>query len=566
MKQNTDFLLTGLGLHVVVSKENENLWIASNCVLKLRMESLRIANKILDISNDSPSMNPLMGRPENDSNVKELPLNLVFIGSFSQNRKDYANFTVPPKNWNPICAEAREKLPIFKHRREILNMYNSSQVMIVESNTGSGKSTQIPQYILEQASENKLPCRIIVAEPKRLCATTLAGRVSFERGEMIGSTVGYQIRLESKVSPTSNLIYVTNGVILRMLMSGKPEEFFNGITTLIIDEVHERDKFSDFVLLCARKFMSLNENLKVIIMSATIQSETFSQYFNGCPVFKLEGRSFEVKENFLEDVLSLINFTNLQTSELFKSCDNNPELMKPPVKNSNGEIDLDDDTRITVNEILDKIASSFDSEIEFHSFSYMVHAYGVPIDIRHLKTNRTALSFAVEFGLKDEVKNLLNLKADPKLKFKIDGKEMTALDLALAKKHSEIASILEKNTELVSSSNNAIETSIFNRIILDIYYDTLVQPGVNRGVFLEDVVDLNLIAYLVRHIHFHTHTCNGILIFLPGHNEIVQLANLICNLLDTNFNIFILHSQLNTSDQTTVFERMPDGKIIGFCF
>lgn len=95
---------------------------------------------------------------------------------------------------------------------------------------------------MEDATENHLTCRIICAQPRRLSAISVAERVAFERHEGIGKTVGYQIRLESRLSPNSNLIYCTNGVLLRCLMSGNPNELLCNCTHLIIDEVHERDK------------------------------------------------------------------------------------------------------------------------------------------------------------------------------------------------------------------------------------------------------------------------------------------------------------------------------------
>ena len=95
---------------------------------------------------------------------------------------------------------------------------------------------------MENATEKNQTCRIICAQPRRLSAISVAERVSFERSELVGKTVGYQIRLESRLSPNSNLIYCTNGVLLRCLMSGQPNELLCNCTHLLIDEVHERDK------------------------------------------------------------------------------------------------------------------------------------------------------------------------------------------------------------------------------------------------------------------------------------------------------------------------------------
>lgn len=512
---------------------------------------------MFDILEDSPS-GPNFGFQilQND---KKIPIDMVRIGSGSQYGKN--TITVPPNSFNPQCIRSRTELPIFNHRQKILDLVNSNQVVIIESSTGSGKSTQVPQFILEQATSRNKPCRVIVAEPKRICATTLATRVSFERGEMIGGTVGYQIRLEAKVSPNSNLIYVTNGVILRMLMSGRPEEFFHDITALIIDEVHERDAFSDFLLLCIREYLSLNPNLKLIIMSATVQTEIFSQYFGGCPVLKLEGRAFPVQEHYLEDILKLLKVNNPKIEELNKNFAVNPEMFQ----NTKKALDenLDDDTKDEVNDILGRMSYSNDLDREFYHFFYMVQAEQVPVDFQHNRNKKTALMFAVEYELEEKVSKLLDLKADPILKLKIDGNEITPLEKAEEMKNEVILGILKNHLEMKNTPNqpksNEIESSPFDRQLLDLYYDTLIHPGVNRGVFLEDIIDLNLIVNLVQHLHFNTAKENGILIFLPGHDEIFQLANLLCNVLDINYNIFILHSQMNISDQTSVFDTMPEG-------
>ena len=508
----------------------------------------------MELLNDSIDPNFL----ENQTSDKNLPIDSVRIGSA---RYESNVITVPKISFNPKCVNSRQELPIFNHRQQLLNLINSNQVVIIESTTGSGKSTQVPQFLLEEAAETNKPCRVIVAEPKRICATTLANRVSWERGENVGATVGYQIRLEAKVSPNSNLIYVTNGVILRMLMSGRPEEFFRDITALIVDEVHERVAFSDFLLLCVREYLPMYPNLRLIVMSATVQSDIFSQYFGGCPVYKIEGRAHQVQESYLEDILKFLKFTNPSIENLFKIYEANPEVFSKREKSN--VRNLDDDMKDEVNEILDKMVYSTDIDRDFNHFFYMIQAEQVPVDFRHIKTNKTALMFAVEYQLEDKVDKLLKMKADPDLKLNVDGKEITSFEKAEELKNDVIVKIikghLEKKNSPKVATPNEIECSPFDRQILDLYYDTLTQPGVNRGVFLEDIIDLNLIVTLVQHIHFNTNKQNAILVFLPGHDEIIQLANLLCNALDTNYNIFILHSQMHVSDQINVFDTMPEG-------
>lgn len=106
---------------------------------------------------------------------------------------------------------------------------------------------------MEEATSKGKECRILCAQPRRISAISVAERVAHERNESVGTTVGYQIRLESRLSPNSNLIYCTNGVILRCLMSGTPKDLFCSITHIIIDEVHERDKFTDFLLISIKQ-------------------------------------------------------------------------------------------------------------------------------------------------------------------------------------------------------------------------------------------------------------------------------------------------------------------------
>merc|ERR1712183_219892 len=155
----------------------------------------------------------------------------------------------------------RKLLPIWPYRTAILQGILQNQVTVITGETGCGKTSQVPQFILEDASEAHFPCRIICTNPRRLAAVAMAERVANERGEKVGQTVGFQIRLESRVSPKTLLTFCTNGVLLRTLMGSGHNNpclgSFNqsentcslsSVTHIIIDEVHERDRFSDFLL------------------------------------------------------------------------------------------------------------------------------------------------------------------------------------------------------------------------------------------------------------------------------------------------------------------------------
>jgi ATP-dependent RNA helicase YTHDC2 len=225
---------------------------------------------------------------------------------------------VPPIRQNPAMMAGRQSLPIYPYRQHVLNLIQSNQVIVLSGQTGSGKTTQVPQYLLEECAMAQKNCRIICTQPRRLSAISVAERVCSERNETVGQTIGYQIRLESRISPTSNLIYCTNGVLLRCLMSGNPEEVFGGITHIIIDEVHERDKYSDFLLISIKENLHLSPNTKIILMSATIDANVFTKYFNDAPHIEIPGRLYEVDIIPLENVLLKIGYTDRRIEEAKK--------------------------------------------------------------------------------------------------------------------------------------------------------------------------------------------------------------------------------------------------------
>lgn len=227
--------------------------------------------------------------------------------------------------------EERRKLPTWGHREEILDMIARNQVsfhlfgiperdksklgyfhqvIMVSGDTGSGKTTQVPQYIMELSSERKEPVRIICTQPRRIAAMSVAERVASERGERLGSTVGYQIRLENRMSSSTALVFCTTGILLRTLMY--QDSSLDKVTHLIIDEVHERDRFVDFLLGVLRSRITRFPNLRIILMSAALDVNVFSDYFGTCPVLHVQGKCYPVEEYFLEDVLRLTNYGHIR--------------------------------------------------------------------------------------------------------------------------------------------------------------------------------------------------------------------------------------------------------------
>ncbi|XP_050068197.1 putative ATP-dependent RNA helicase DHX57 isoform X2 [Anopheles maculipalpis] len=208
----------------------------------------------------------------------------------------------------------RRKLPAWTKMAEIISLMESHQILVISGETGCGKSTQVPQFLLDdwllQSSkvQSKDPLRhveIICTQPRRLSAIGVAERVAEERNEKIGNTVGYQIRLENKISSSTRLTFCTTGILLRRLQS---DPMLASVTHIIVDEVHERSEESDFLLLILKELLGKRTDLKVILMSATLNSNLFSSYFGDIPVLDIPGRTFPVEQLFLEDILDRSGF------------------------------------------------------------------------------------------------------------------------------------------------------------------------------------------------------------------------------------------------------------------
>ncbi|CAK9806163.1 Putative ATP-dependent RNA helicase DHX57 [Anthophora plagiata] len=212
--------------------------------------------------------------------------------------------------------EIRRTLPAWSKMSEILKIICENQVTIISGETGCGKSTQVPQFLLDEwilnRSETKDHINIICTQPRRISAIGVAERVATERNERTGNTVGYQIRLESKISSRTRLTFCTTGILLQRF-SVNPE--LTDVTHVIVDEVHERSAESDFLLMLLKELLSKRSNLKIILMSATLKSEIFSSYFKEAPTLCIPGKTFPVEQIFLEDVFERINYVLEENSE-----------------------------------------------------------------------------------------------------------------------------------------------------------------------------------------------------------------------------------------------------------
>ncbi|EKX39133.1 hypothetical protein GUITHDRAFT_143740 [Guillardia theta CCMP2712] len=191
--------------------------------------------------------------------------------------------------------EGRKRLPSFSMREEVLSVIRSSRVVVVSGETGCGKTTQVPQFILDDMDAQGLgsQCNIICTQPRRISAISVADRVANERCETLGDTVGYQIRLEVKRSERTRLLFCTTGVLLRRLVVD-PE--LSGVSHVIVDEIHERGINEDFILIILKDLLRANPSLKIVLMSATLNAQHFQEYFSGCPLLHIPGFTFPEEE------------------------------------------------------------------------------------------------------------------------------------------------------------------------------------------------------------------------------------------------------------------------------
>ncbi|XP_075771209.1 putative ATP-dependent RNA helicase DHX34 isoform X2 [Pelodiscus sinensis] len=180
----------------------------------------------------------------------------------------------------------RAALPIAQYRQQLLQAVANHQVVVVAGDTGCGKSTQVPQYLLA-AGYSHVAC----TQPRRIACISLAKRVGFESLHQYGAEVGYQIRFESTRSPATKIVFLTEGLLLRQVQR---EPALPGYQVLIADEVHERHLHSDFLLGVLRRLLPARPDLKLVLMSATINIPLFAGYFGGAPVVQVPGRLFPI--------------------------------------------------------------------------------------------------------------------------------------------------------------------------------------------------------------------------------------------------------------------------------
>jgi ATP-dependent RNA helicase DHX8/PRP22 len=186
--------------------------------------------------------------------------------------------------------EQRESLPAFKMRKQFLEAVRQYQLLIVVGDTGSGKTTQLTQYLAEDgfANEGMIGC----TQPRRVAAMSVAARVSDEVGCRLGEEVGYTIRFEDKTNENTKIKYMTDGIMQREILLD-PE--LSKYKVIMLDEAHERTIATDVLFGLLKKALKRRPDMKLIVTSATLDAEKFSSYFNECPILSIPGRTFPVE-------------------------------------------------------------------------------------------------------------------------------------------------------------------------------------------------------------------------------------------------------------------------------
>ena len=186
--------------------------------------------------------------------------------------------------------EDRKRLPMYPYRESLLEAIAEHQVIIVVAETGSGKTTQIPQYLYEAgyAKLGKIGC----TQPRRVAAMSVAARVAEEKGVKLGNEVGYSIRFEDCTSDKTKVKYMTDGMLLREFLS---EPDLGSYSCMMIDEAHERTLHTDVLFGLVKDIARFRPDLKLLISSATLDAEKFSEYFDFAPIFRVPGRRYPVE-------------------------------------------------------------------------------------------------------------------------------------------------------------------------------------------------------------------------------------------------------------------------------
>ena len=292
--------------------------VDEDCVLLMRDTLLTARRMGLSDNNDDVTL-------EQESEIRKSSYR-QYIGGPVQRERRSIELQKAAERYahDPALAELRKKredLPINQYRAQVLDIVHNNTYSIIIGATGSGKTTQVPQILLDEEIRRGVggSCKVICTQPRRIAATSVARRVAAERAEKLQDSIGYHVRFDAKLPQSGgSVLFCTTGILLQQLQH-TPDELMDNTTHLIIDEVHERDMITDFLLIIVKKVIAkrMEEGKpvpKIVLMSATMDADLFASYFETatasgqilCPTLSVPGRTFPVKEQHLDSIINTL--------------------------------------------------------------------------------------------------------------------------------------------------------------------------------------------------------------------------------------------------------------------
>lgn len=490
----------------------------------------------------------------------------------------------------------RNTLPAASYRETICNLINDNQIILISGETGCGKSTQVPQFILEDYNLGK-HAKILMTQPRRLNVLGLSERIKFERNETDEQTIGYHIKLNKNYNrKTNKLLFVTTGILLNKFMFDKELNEYN---IIIIDEAHEKDYYSEFLFILLRDLCNKRKNLKLILMSATFNTEKLRNYFNNIPHINIGCSIFPVSEYFLEDVLKFIQYEN--------------QLLENNNNKNNNKNDLEIVPEIYSCSICGQSNFLSPQELGIHS-AFCFPTSNTNTNSSNNKSKNNYYEKKNNLSELEKQMNLLKLKISSEKNFNVVRSLMDDSSPNNLKKSSETNIIkqlasnnindIENENENVEEDYNSefsddlsdeeIEKSLYclptelqeqEQEILSYNYDLddpqsnlLLEKYQKEHTNEELVVDYDLIVSLLEYIfssefikdHSATNSPSSvrsggsILIFLPGWEDIICLQNQLLShdlFNNKNINIFQLHSNIPKEEQELIFLPLKKDEI-----
>jgi ATP-dependent RNA helicase DHX36 len=473
--------------------------------------------------------------------------------------------------------QMRSQLPAYQHQEEIVRTVKNNPVTIVSGETGCGKSTQVPQFLLDANPTWSL----VVTQPRRISAISIAERVVEEQCQAAaGGLIGYQVRLESAVTADTQLVFLTPGVLLRKMQSSP---LLKEYTCVIIDEIHERDKYQEFLLIVLRDLLPLRPDLRIVLMSATLQTTALVDFFGvqgvQPAVVEMEGRMFPVQEFFLEKVLEMTGYIDATTgydggatfeAELAKLI--GKEQQPPPQQQEQQQQQQQTDVSI---QCVMCGKRGFSDAVEFGAHIALCTGIAeeddnASADIADDSTVEASPDFSefADYELEDydvdgkieledyDVHGLSDMKASPPA----DTPDTVGMDGGSAGEGGDE----NTNSEVVKWDGE----SPFELATATAEGDGPTQTEeelLNQYQVMHDdeTVDNFLLLEIVQYIVKSSYGDGGILIFFSGWNEISEFSLLLETTAPfrdrSKFLILPLHSGIPSKDQRRVLQRPPRG-------